>query len=170
MCVSVCLCEMVSRRKRVVNVGFRRQASTLVFTLLRERWSHVCVCVQAWMFCAVYVCWDCAVLIIIIRHDCLGLGVLALSALEEDKRLQCCVVVPVKILMMHYTTSLFWQQHTGVPASQEYDAHNLLLLFKLIMNERTVWLELEQECIAVARVWVLNISKSEWDHAALVLM
>lgn len=53
-----------------------------------------------------FVCWGCVVLIIIIRHDCFGLGFVAVSALEGDKRLECCVVVPVKILRMYYTTSL----------------------------------------------------------------
>ncbi len=33
----------------------------------------------------------------------------AVSAVQEDERLECCIVVPVKIFIMYYTTSLLQQ-------------------------------------------------------------
>lgn len=48
---NVCLFEMVSGRKRVVNVGFRSQSSTLVFTSTQGK-VEPCVpgCVELFMF------------------------------------------------------------------------------------------------------------------------
>lgn len=91
----MCLRELVSGRKRVVNVCFRSQGSALVFASLRGK-------VKLRVHDGVeLLCSDDDYH----RGQLFCIRFYTESVLEEDKRLQC-VHVAVEILTRSYTTSL----------------------------------------------------------------